>query len=98
MRLTVAGDTSTSQQFSSPVWRWRCHVLTDVHLAGGNGGRDRATYPYLLRGTVRLELGDDEHELAPGDSIRYWSSTPHRISNADDEPAEVMWIISPPSY
>ena len=52
----------------------------------------------VLRGTVRLELGDDEHELAPGDSIRYWSSTPHRISNADDEPAEVMWIISPPSY
>jgi quercetin dioxygenase-like cupin family protein len=52
----------------------------------------------VLRGTVRLELGDDQHELAPGDSIRYWSSTPHRISNADDEPAEVMWIISPPSY
>lgn len=52
----------------------------------------------VLRGTVRLELGADEHELAPGDSIRYRSSTPHRISNADDEPAEVMWIISPPSY
>jgi transcriptional regulator with XRE-family HTH domain len=52
----------------------------------------------VLRGTVRLELGADEHELAPGDSIRYWSSTPHRISNANDEPAEVMWIISPPSY
>ena len=52
----------------------------------------------VLRGTVRLELGDEEHELAPGDSIRYWSSTPHRISNAYDEPAEVMWIISPPSY
>ena len=50
------------------------------------------------RGTVELELGDGVHQLEPGDSIDYRSSTPHRISNAGDEPAEVMWIISPPSY
>jgi transcriptional regulator with XRE-family HTH domain len=52
----------------------------------------------VLRGTVTLELGGDLHELEPGDSIDYRSSTPHRISNAGDELAEVMWIISPPSY
>ena len=52
----------------------------------------------VLRGTVVLELGDDLHELEPGDSIDYRSSIPHRISNAGDELAEVMWIISPPSY
>jgi len=52
----------------------------------------------VLSGTVRLELGDDLHELETGDSIGYWSSTPHRVSNAGDGPAEVMWIISPPSY
>lgn len=52
----------------------------------------------VLRGSVRLELGDELHELETGDSIDYRSSTPHRISNAGEEPAEVMWIISPPSY
>ncbi len=52
----------------------------------------------VLRGTVRLELADELHELEAGDSIDYRSSTPHRISNAGDELAEVMWIISPPSY
>src|SRR6266849_4949342 len=52
----------------------------------------------VLNGTVRLELGDGVHELETGDSIGYWSSTPHRISNAGDDTAEVMWIISPPSY
>jgi len=52
----------------------------------------------VLHGTVRLELGDEVHELEIGDSIGYRSSTPHRVSNAGDEPAEVMWIISPPSY
>ena len=52
----------------------------------------------VLRGSVRLELGDELHELEGGDSIDYRSSTPHRISNAGDDLAEVMWIISPPSY
>ena len=52
----------------------------------------------VLRGTVLLELGDELHELETGDSIDYRSSTPHRISNAGEDAAEVMWIISPPSY
>src|SRR2546421_6612167 len=52
----------------------------------------------VLAGTVQLELGGELHELERGDSIDYRSSTPHRISNVGDELAEVMWIISPPSY
>src|SRR5881396_2464082 len=39
----------------------------------------------VLSGSVRLELGDDVHELEAGDSIGYWSSTPHRISNTEDD-------------
>ena len=52
----------------------------------------------VLSGTVQLELGGELFELEPGDSIDYGSSTPHRISNTGQDLAEVMWIISPPSY
>jgi transcriptional regulator with XRE-family HTH domain len=52
----------------------------------------------VLSGKVRLELGDGIHELETGDSIGYWSSTPHRVSNAGEGTAEVMWVITPPSY
>jgi len=52
----------------------------------------------VLSGTVQLELGGDLHQLESGDSIDYRSSTPHRVTNAGDDLAEVMWIISPPSY
>jgi len=52
----------------------------------------------VLSGTVQLELGGELFELEPGDSIDYRSSTPHRISNTGQDLAEVMWIISPPSY
>jgi len=52
----------------------------------------------VIRGAVRLELGDGAYDLETGDSIGYWSSTPHRLSNTGDDVAEVMWVISPPSY
>jgi transcriptional regulator with XRE-family HTH domain len=52
----------------------------------------------VLSGTVQLELGGELFELGSGDSIDYRSSTPHRVANVGDELAEVMWIISPPSY
>ena len=52
----------------------------------------------VLSGTVQLELGGELFELEPGDSIDYRSSTPHRVVNTGQERAEVLWIISPPSY
>jgi transcriptional regulator with XRE-family HTH domain len=52
----------------------------------------------VLAGTVQLELGGELYELESGDSIDYRSSTPHRVTNLGAESAEVIWIISPPSY
>jgi transcriptional regulator with XRE-family HTH domain len=52
----------------------------------------------VVSGSVRLELGGEEFELEPGDSIDYRSSIPHRVVNTGGARAEVLWIISPPSY
>ena len=52
----------------------------------------------VLFGTVELELGGELYELEQGDSIDYRSSTPHRVVNTGQDRAEVLWIISPPSY
>jgi transcriptional regulator with XRE-family HTH domain len=52
----------------------------------------------VLSGSVQLELGGERFELEQGDSIDYRSSTSHRVSNTGQDLAEVMWIISPPSY
>lgn len=72
--------------------------------AGGSTGEE----PYMhgdseellvvLEGDVSLQLGAEIYELGTGDSIDYRSSTPHRLVNAGTDTAEVMWIISPPSY
>ena len=52
----------------------------------------------VIEGSVHVQLGTDVHELLAGDSVHYQSSTPHRVSNPGDETAEVMFVISPPSY
>lgn len=71
---------------------------------GGSTGNEPYTHGdseelfVVLSGTVHLQLGTEVHELQPGDSIDYRSSTPHRVSNPGDEIAEVIWVISPPSY
>ena len=52
----------------------------------------------VLSGTVQLEVGGEHFELERGDSIDYRSSTPHRVANTGETTAEVLWIVSPPSY
>ena len=52
----------------------------------------------VVEGGVQVQLGADVFALGTGDSVHYQSSTPHRVSNPGDETAEVMFVISPPSY
>ena len=52
----------------------------------------------VVEGRVHVQLDADVYELRAGDSVHYRSSTPHRVSNPGDEPAEVLFVITPPSY
>jgi transcriptional regulator with XRE-family HTH domain len=79
-------------------------VIIGEFDAGGSTGDEPYTHGdseellVVLAGIVSLQLGTEMFELATGDSIDYRSSTPHRLTNIGGDPAEVMWIISPPSY
>jgi len=79
-------------------------VMVGEFEAGGSTGDEPYTHGdseellVVLRGIVHLQLGTEVFELDTGDSIDYQSSTPHRLTNAGEGTAEVMWIISPPSY
>src|SRR5437588_719102 len=70
--------------------------VSESFLSQVERGRASASIASLRR--IAGELGGDVHELESGDSIDYRSSTPHRVANVGEERAEVMWIISPPSY
>ena len=78
-------------------------VVAELEPGGSTGEEayrhgDSEEVFYVLSGRVRLQLDQDVFELGPGDSVHYRSSTPHRVSNPGDDAAEVLFVISPPSY
>jgi transcriptional regulator with XRE-family HTH domain len=78
-------------------------VLAELDPGGSTGDEpyqhgDSEELFFVLSGRVRLQLDAETYELGPGDSVQYRSSTPHRIGNHGTERAEVMFVVSPPSY
>ena len=50
-------------------------------------------YGLLLSGELEVTTGFNTHRLGPGDSIRFDSTIPHRLSNVGEEPAVGVWFV-----
>ncbi|MCI3239028.1 MULTISPECIES: helix-turn-helix domain-containing protein [Streptomyces] len=47
---------------------------------------------YVLKGRLRLRLGDTAHRLGPGESAHFDSLTPHRIAAQDPDGVELLFV------
>ena len=53
---------------------------------------------YIISGTLHVELKDQgSYTLAPGDTLYFPSTTPHRWS-AEGEPVEAIYVNTPPTF
>jgi transcriptional regulator with XRE-family HTH domain len=52
----------------------------------------------VLSGDVVAEVGDQAYELSTGDSIKIHRELLHRFLNRSDAEAEILIIISPPTF
>jgi transcriptional regulator with XRE-family HTH domain len=50
-------------------------------------------YGYVMSGTLGIQIGFNEYELSPGDSVAFDSTTPHRLFNKGDEPVHAIWFV-----
>jgi transcriptional regulator with XRE-family HTH domain len=50
-------------------------------------------YGYVIKGTLGIQIGFQEYELHPGDSIAFDSTRPHRLFNKGDEPVDAIWFV-----
>lgn len=70
---------------------------------GGSTGGDTYTHGdahevfVVIAGDVELTLGAAWLRMSTGDSVEYRTSVPHGVRNVGDDPAEVLWIVSPPT-
>ncbi len=63
---------------------------TPDHSLMRHHGRE---YGYVMTGTLGIQIGFQEYELNPGDSIAFDSTTPHRLWNKCDEPVHAIWFV-----
>ena len=53
---------------------------------------DGEEFIFVMDGVVVLKIGDDVHELEPGDSVYYLSTTPHLIAAKKDQ-ATILAVV-----
>ncbi|MEU8459157.1 helix-turn-helix domain-containing protein [Streptomyces griseoaurantiacus] len=68
-----------------------------VHVPHGTQGDIVRVHPgeewlHVLRGRLRLRLGDTAHLLDTGDSAHFDSLTPHRLAAADPSGCELLFV------
>jgi transcriptional regulator with XRE-family HTH domain len=59
---------------------------------------DSEEFLLVLRGHVSFELGAQNFDMGPEDSIVYRSSVPHRLVESAGERAVTLWVTTPPSF
>jgi mannose-6-phosphate isomerase-like protein (cupin superfamily) len=73
------------------------HVVYDV---GGSSSANSTLmrhagreYGYVVSGRLGVQLGFEQYELRPGDTIAFDSTLPHRLWNLGDEPVHGIWFV-----
>ncbi len=51
-------------------------------------------YGFVISGRLGIQIGFDQYELGPGDSIAFDSTEPHRLFNLGTEPVHAIWFVA----
>ena len=103
-RPTISFGTLGRKALLTPKPFHSVEVVAAEFDAGGSTGEEPYAHGdseevfFVVSGEVELYLGGETFALEAGDSAQYRSSTPHRVKNRGSARAEVLFIISPPSY
>jgi transcriptional regulator with XRE-family HTH domain len=90
-------------ELASPDQAETIEAIIGLYEVGASLGDEPVTHEgeewgMVLRGRLKVWVGDEIHFLDPGDAIWYPSTTPHRMENVADEPTEYIWIDTPKSF
>jgi transcriptional regulator with XRE-family HTH domain len=74
-----------------------------VYDVGASMGPEPVTHEgeewgMVVKGRLKVWLGDDIYFLDAGDAIWFPSTIPHRLANVADEPTEYIWVNCPKSF
>ncbi|MEX0832857.1 MAG: XRE family transcriptional regulator [Actinomycetota bacterium] len=88
----------------TPPTSRKLQVILSTVEAGAGSGEEPYSHDsdeecvVVLKGRMHFWVDDKDYELDEGDSLVFESRRPHRNINPGPVKAEVLWIITPPSY
>jgi quercetin dioxygenase-like cupin family protein len=65
-------------------------------LAGPGYQHEGEEFHYVLKGRVRVTVGENVNELAAGESLHFNSNLVHKLSNLGEEPCEILVVLYTP--
>lgn len=97
-----SSETGLVEELLSPTLSGSFEMIRSVFAPRSSSGGLRKARPkedggVLLSGTLTLIVGDAELVLSPGDSFQF-SEKDYGWRNDGNDPAIVIWIVSPPIY
>ena len=79
------------------------HLVDFMYVTYEPGGRSSSSgklmqhtgteFAFLLKGTLKIQVGFDEYVLKAGDALAFDSAEPHLLVNEGTEPAEGIWFV-----
>jgi transcriptional regulator with XRE-family HTH domain len=90
-------------ELASPEQAENIEAIFGHYEVGASMGDEPVTHEgeewgMVLRGRLKVWVGDEIHFLDAGDSIWFPSTIPHRMENVAKEPTEYIWIDTPKSF
>lgn len=102
-RRSLLYESGIKDELLSPHLRGQLEILLSRFPPGTGSG----STPYVhrgeeaglvLKGELKLWVGEQSFMLNEGDSFSFPSTTPHRYENAGTQEAVVIWAITPPTF
>lgn len=99
----ILPNSSIAYQLLSPDLNRKIEMIITTLTAGGASCDHPLAHPgeecaYLLRGCVRVTVGEEVFELEEGDTVYFDATLPHRIVNFGAETSEILSAITPPTF
>ncbi|WP_244530479.1 helix-turn-helix domain-containing protein [Salaquimonas pukyongi] len=94
-------DDGLAEELLSPDLGGEFEMIRSVFAPGARrevmAARDTQDGGYVVSGELEMTIGSQTYVLRAGDSFQF-DRQPYGWINRGDRPAEVIWIISPPTY
>ncbi|QRZ14218.1 cupin domain-containing protein (plasmid) [Paracoccus methylovorus] len=97
-----SADTGLAEELLSPGLTGGFEMIRSVFAPRSKSeslrpAREKEDGGVVIAGRLILKIDGRRFELGPGDSFQF-SGAAYEWENPGDEPAEVIWIVSPPIY